>query len=61
MLNMRAKAHATRENRKWLGERNIHITAPPLGRKPRETKKQRKETTYKVSLVKGRMATTSIK
>ncbi len=27
------KAYATRENRKWLKEREIRITAPPLGRK----------------------------
>ena len=27
------KIYATRENRKWLQERNIRITAPPLGRK----------------------------
>lgn len=29
------KAYSTRENRKWLTERNIRITAPPLGRKPK--------------------------
>lgn len=27
------KIYATRENRKWLKDRNIRITAPPLGRK----------------------------
>lgn len=30
------KAYSTRENRKWLKERNIRITAPQLGRKPKE-------------------------
>ena len=30
------KAYSTRENRAWLKERNIRITAPPLGRKPKE-------------------------
>ncbi len=30
------KIYATRENRKWLKERNIRITAPPLGRKSKE-------------------------
>ena len=29
------KAYSTRENRKWLKERNIRITAKPLGRKPK--------------------------
>jgi transposase, IS5 family len=28
------KIYATRENRSWLKERGIRITAPPLGRKP---------------------------
>ena len=28
------KAYSTRENRNWLKEKNIRITAPPLGRKP---------------------------
>ena len=28
--------YPTRENRKWLKERNIRITAKPLGRKPKE-------------------------
>lgn len=32
------KIYATRENRKWLKERGIRITAPPLGRKPVKTK-----------------------
>lgn len=36
------KAYATRENRKWLKERNIRITAPALGRK----KKIQTETNY---------------
>ena len=36
------KAYATRENRKWLKENNIRITAPPLGRK----KKVHAETNY---------------
>lgn len=30
------KAYSTKENRKWLKEHNIKITAPPLGRKPKE-------------------------
>ena len=30
------KAYSTKANRKWLKERNIRITAPPLGRKPKE-------------------------
>jgi len=30
--------YATRENRRWLKERGIRITAPPLGRKPAKTK-----------------------
>ncbi|MDH3324653.1 MAG: IS5 family transposase [Candidatus Peregrinibacteria bacterium] len=29
------KAYSTNENRKWLKERGIRITAPPLGRKPK--------------------------
>ena len=29
------KAYSTKENRKWLKERDIRITAPPLGRKPK--------------------------
>jgi hypothetical protein len=29
------KAYHTRDNRKWLKERNIRITAKPLGRKPK--------------------------
>lgn len=29
------KAYSTNENRRWLKERNIRITAPPLGRKPK--------------------------
>jgi len=32
------KAYSTRENRKWLKERNIRITAKPLGRKPKQEK-----------------------
>jgi hypothetical protein len=46
------KIYATRENRRWLTERGIRITAPPLGRKPARTaqtyyqkKKARKEAT----------------
>ncbi len=31
------KIYATRENRRWLNERGIRITAPPLGRKPAKT------------------------
>lgn len=34
------KIYATRENRKWLKERAIRITAPPLGRKSKESKKE---------------------
>ncbi len=30
------KIYATRANRAWLKERNIRITAPPLGRKSKE-------------------------
>lgn len=30
------KAYSTRENRNWLKERNIRITAPALGRKPKK-------------------------
>ncbi|UAM96811.1 IS5 family transposase [Polaribacter litorisediminis] len=30
------KIYATRENRAWLKQRNIRITAPPLGRKSKE-------------------------
>jgi IS5 family transposase len=30
--------YATRENRRWLKEKGIRITAPPLGRKPKKTK-----------------------
>lgn len=30
------KAYATRENRKWLQQRDIRITASPLGRKPKQ-------------------------
>ena len=30
------KAYSTRENRNWLKERNIRITAPALGRKPKQ-------------------------
>ncbi len=32
------KIYATRENRKWLKEKHIRITAPPLGRKPAKSK-----------------------
>ena len=32
------KAYSTRENRNWLKERNIRITAKPLGRKPKQEK-----------------------
>ncbi len=41
------KAYATRENRKWLKENNIRITAPPLGRKKTvhaETNYQKRKT-----------------
>ena len=30
--------YATRENRRWLKERDIRITSPPLGRKPAKAK-----------------------
>ncbi len=32
------KIYATQENRRWLKERGIRITAPPLGRKPAKEK-----------------------
>jgi IS5 family transposase len=32
------KIYATQENRKWLKQRGIRITAPPLGRKPAKEK-----------------------
>jgi len=38
------KLYATRENRKWLSERSIRITAPALGRK---SKAQKEESYYK--------------
>ena len=31
------KIYATQENRRWLKERGIRITAPPLGRRPAKT------------------------
>jgi len=34
------KIYATRENRKWLKERAIRITAPPLGRKSKALKEE---------------------
>jgi hypothetical protein len=34
------KIYATRENRKWLKERAIRITAPPLGRKSKQLKEE---------------------
>lgn len=34
------KIYATRENRKWLKERNIRITAPALGRKSKASKNE---------------------
>lgn len=34
------KIYATRENRKWLKERGIRITAKPLGRKSKERKEE---------------------
>jgi len=37
------KAYATRENRNWLKERNIRITAVPLGRRPKEKKESLSE------------------
>ena len=41
------KAYSTRENRKWLKERNIRITAAPLGRKPKQEKTQYQRTKNK--------------
>ena len=32
------KIYATRENRRWLKEKDIRITAPPLGRRPEKAK-----------------------
>ena len=32
------KIYATQENRRWLKERGIRITAPPLGRRPAKGK-----------------------
>jgi IS5 family transposase len=34
------KAYSTRANRKWLKEKGIRITAPPLGRKPKQETNQ---------------------
>jgi IS5 family transposase len=34
------KAYSTWENRNWLKEKNIRITAPPLGRKPTQEANQ---------------------
>jgi len=34
------KAYSTRENRNWLKEKNIRITAPQLGRKPKQEENQ---------------------
>jgi IS5 family transposase len=41
------KAYSTRENRKWLTEKNIRITAPPLGRKPKKELNQYQKTKKK--------------
>ena len=41
------KAYSTRENRNWLKERNIRITAPPLGRKPKQQLSQYQKTKRK--------------
>jgi len=41
------KAYSTRENRNWLKERNIRITAPPLGRKPKQQISQYQKTKRK--------------
>ena len=35
------KAYSTRENRAWLKERNIRITAPQLGRRPKKEAAER--------------------
>jgi hypothetical protein len=41
------KAYSTRENRNWLKERNIRITAKPLGRKPKQEKTPYQKAKYK--------------
>jgi len=41
------KAYSTNENRKWLKERNIRITAPALGRKPKIKLTQYQKTKHK--------------
>jgi len=41
------KAYSTRENRNWLKERNIRITAPPLGRRPKQELSQYQKTKRK--------------
>jgi len=41
------KIYATKENRKYLKENSIRITAEPLGRKPKEDKLTRKEKNQK--------------
>jgi hypothetical protein len=41
------KAYSTRENRKWLKERNIRITAKPLGRKRKQEKTQYQKRKHK--------------
>lgn len=54
------KIYATRENRRWLKERNIRITAPPLGRKkekPKETyymKRKRKQEAAERNHIEGK-------
>jgi hypothetical protein len=41
------KAYSTRENRKWLKERGIRITAKALGRKPKQKKTAYQKVKYK--------------
>ena len=54
------KAYATRENRKWLSERSIRITATPLGRKKTKTtetshqKRKRKQEAAERNHIEGK-------
>ena len=54
------KAYVTRENRKWLGERSIRITATPLGRKRTKTtetnhqKRKRKQEAAERNHIEGK-------
>jgi len=47
------KVYYTRENRKWLKERNIIITASQLGRKPKKEKNQYQKVKRKSKLHTG--------